>query len=115
MAETLTRGEAQVVINDLNKELERVKIAIKNGGILGGSITILENKKVLIQDKLDDLLKKGGLITEEDYNESYYIIKAKEQKELDDLRKKAKTHLFIYIGIAILAITTLFYIKKNEK
>ena len=114
MKETLTRGEAQVVIADLNKELERLKSEIKNRGVFGGAFEVLLEKSDLIQNKLEDLLKKGGLITEEDFNESYNLIRAKSQQELVDLRKKASKNFYLYLG-GFIALGVVVYLLIRKK
>jgi len=114
MKETLTRGEAQVVIADLNKEFERLKNEIKNRGVFGGALEVLQEKSDLIQKKLDDLLKKGGLITEEDFNESYNLIRAKSQQELLDLKKKASRNFYLYLG-GFIALGVVVYLLIRKK
>ena len=114
MKETLTRGEAQVVIADLNKELEKVKAEIKNRGVFGGAMEVLQEKSDLIQKKLDNLLKKGGLITEEDFNESYNLIRAKSQRELVDLRSKASKNFYLYLG-GFIALGVVVYLLIRKK
>lgn len=114
MKETLTRGEAQVVLADLNKELEKLKTEIKNRGVLGGAVEVLQEKSDLIQKKLDELLKKGGLITEEDFNESYNLIRAKSQQELVDLRSKAQKNFYLYLG-GVIALGVVVYLLIRKK
>lgn len=114
MKETLTRGEAQVVLADLNKELEKIKAEIKNRGVFGGTLEVLQQKGDLIQKKLDDLLKKGGLITEEDFNDAYNLIRANSERELVELQRKASKNLYLYIGGAI-AFGVIIYLLIREK
>lgn len=113
--ETLTTSESQSVVKDLKAELEKVKNDIKNRGAVQVGVEFLETKKDLLQSKLDDLLKKGGVITEEDYNDTYAIIRSKEEKELKDLYKKANKRVFIYIGVAVLAYVGIYLLIKNKK
>lgn len=112
--ETLTRGEAQVVLSDLNKELERLKAEIKNRGVFGGALEVLQDKSILIQKKLNELLKKGGLITEEDFNDSYNLIRAKSQQELLDLKNKASRNFYLYLG-GFIALGIIVYLLIRKK
>lgn len=114
MKETLTRGEAQVVLADLNKELEKIKAEIKNRGVFGGTLEVLQQKGDLIQKKLDDLLKKGGLITEEDFNDSYNLIRANSERELIELQRKASKNFYLYIG-GVIALSVVIYLLIKEK
>ena len=115
MPETLTRGEAQVVFTDLKNEIESVRNQIKSKGVLGGSLDILQSKQNTLQDYLNELLKKGGLITEEDYNKAYSIIKKDKKSELDSLQKKGNQRLLIVGGLIVLAVAGYFIYKKYKK
>lgn len=111
--ETLTTSESQSVVKDLKAELERVKYDIKNRGAVQVGVDFLESKRDLLQSKLDDLLKKGGVITEEDYNDTYAIIRSKEEKELKDLYKKANKRI-VYLAIGVIAIVAIYLISKRK-
>lgn len=111
--ETLTRGEAQLVVTDLKKELMDIKDRIKSKkDILPTAIDELQKREQKIQNKLNDILKKGGLITEEEYNDAYNLIRNKEKKELLDLSKKANRRM---IAFGILVLGFLAYVIINKK
>ena len=112
--ETLTRGEAQVVINDLNKEFERIQREIKNGNLFGAAMDTLKQKSTLIQSKLNDLLKKKGLITEEDFNDSYNLIRAKSESELITLQKRAKKNTTMFLVSAVAAGVILYLLLRKK-
>jgi hypothetical protein len=115
MKETLTRGESQIVFDDIKKEIDRVQRAIKDKKVGDYTIEILQAKKDSLQEHLNKLLRKGGAITEEDYNKAYIIIKAKEEKEILDLRNKARRRVVIYGLFALTAIMLgIYLIKKNK-
>lgn len=115
MPETLTRGEAQVVVTDLKKELEAIKNRVKTQkDILPVAVEELKKRQELIEKKLSEILKKGGLITEEDFNESYDLIRNRERKELLDLSKKANKRLIAF-GIILLGVVAYYAIKKIKK
>lgn len=115
MPETLTRGEAQVVFTDLKNEIENVRNQIKSKGVLGGALDALQSKQNVLQDYLNDLLKKGGLITEEDYNKAYSLMKVEKKAELDTLQKKGNQRIMIVGGLVILAVVGYFIYKKYKK
>lgn len=112
--ETLTRGEAQVVINDLKKEFDRIQSEVKNGNLFGAAVDTLKQKSDLIQSKLNELLKKRGLITEEDFNESYNLIRAKSENELLNLQRKAKKNTTIFL-VSALAAGVILYLLLRKK
>jgi len=113
MPETLTRGEAQVVVTDLKKELEDIKNRIKSGGALPTAVEELKKRQDKIQNKLNEILKKGGLITEEDFNDAYNLIRNKERKELLDLSKKASTRMIIF-GVLLVGAVVYFIVNKRK-
>lgn len=112
--ETLTTTEGQKVVQDLKLALDKVKSEIKSKGAVNVGVEFLEKKKDTLQEKLNDLLKKGGVITEEDYNDSYTLIRAKEEKELTDLYKKGNRRVLMVIGIAVLLSIGIYVITKRK-
>jgi hypothetical protein len=117
MAEPLTQGEKQVVFDDIKKEIARIEALIKQKKVSGAALDLVEEKKSMLQQQLDLLLKRGGIITEDDYNKTYNIIRAKEQKELLDLRDKAKRRLIMWglLGVGIIVVYVLLVKKKSNE
>ena len=113
-SEKLTNTESQAVVKDLKLELEKVKNDIANRGITNVGLDFLNTKKDVLQNKLNELLKKGGVITEEDYNDTYKIIRSKEENELKNLYKKANRRLVLFFGIAIATIVGIYLISKKK-
>lgn len=114
MSEPLTRGESQSMFDEIKKEITRINNLIKEKKVGGATIELLDEKKTLLQKQLDNLLKKGGVITEDDFNESYNLIRAKEEKELLDLKSKQSRRLITWgiIGVA-LVVTYIVLLKKK--
>lgn len=115
MPETLTRGEAQNVMSNLKDELRNIRSSIKSEGIFSTSLDFLKSKEKLIQDKLNDIMKKGGVVTEDDYNDTFNLIRAKSEKEILNLKKRAVTDLYVFVGIAIAVGVTIYLLLKNDK
>ena len=112
--ETLTRGEAQVVVGDLKTELQKIRENLKREGAFSVISDELKKRETDIQSKISEILKKGGIITEEDYNEAYNLIRTKSQKELIELNKKRKTSMLVF-GIVVLGVVAYFITKKMAK
>ena len=112
--ETLTRGEGQIVLDDIKKEIKRLDALIKEKKIVGATVEILDEKKDLLQKQIDNILKKGGIITEEDYNKSYNLIRGQEEKELLDLSKKAKRRIIMFALIGLGIIGAYYLLAKKE-
>lgn len=115
MAEPLTQGEKQVVFDDIKKEIARIEALIKQKKLSGAALDFLGEKKILLQEQLNLILIKGGIITEDDYNKTYNIIRAKEQNELLDLRDKAKKRLLLFTILGVGIIIVYFFIKKTKE
>ncbi len=114
MNETLTSSEGQKVVQDLKVAINNINTEIKNSGVLNTSVQFLESKKDLLKNKLNDLLKKGGVINEDDYNESYDIIRAKEEKELKDLFKKSNRRVIMILGLGVLLSIGIYLLIKKK-
>ena len=113
-SESLTTSESQAVVKDIKLELEKIKKDIESRGIGNVSIDFLNTKKDFLQSKLNELLKKGGVITEEDYNDTYKIIRSKEENELKNLYKKANRRVVIFFGLAIATIVGIYLLSKKK-
>jgi len=111
--ERLTNTESQVVVKDLKLELEKVKNDIKNRGVTNVGLDFLNSKKDILQSKLNELLKKGGVITEEDYNDTYKMIRSKEENELKGLYKKGNRRV-ILLGLAIITLVGIYLFTKKK-
>ena len=115
MAETLTRSESQSVITDLKNQVIRLKEAIKQKDLVGESVEILNEKKDALQDELNKLLKKGGLITEEDYNNAYEKIRQSSQERLITQSKKTKRSLYFVVGGVLILAAGIYLYKRLKK
>lgn len=113
-SENLTTSESQAVVKDLKLELEKVKNDIANRGVANVGLDFLNTKKDILQSKLNELLKKGGVITEEDYNDTYKIIRSKEENELKNLYKKANRRVVLFFGIAVATIVGIYLLTKKK-
>ena len=102
------------MVKDIKLELEKIKKDIESRGIGNVSIDFLNTKKDFLQSKLNELLKKGGVITEEDYNDTYKIIRSKEENELKNLYKKANRRVVIFFGLAIATIVGIYLLSKKK-
>ena len=105
----------QIVFDDIVKEIDKVKKAIKQKNIGDYTIGTLELKKNALQEQLDKLLKKGGLITEEDYNDSYNLIKAKEEQDILASFKKSKRGFTMFVLVGVALIVGIYLLSKNDK
>ena len=112
--EPLTTSESQTVVKDIKSEIEKIKKEIDARGATAVGVDFLQSKKDLLQNKLNELLKKGRLITEEDYNETYQIIRSKKEQELKTLYNKANKRVITFIGIAVLVYVGIYLLVKKK-
>ena len=103
-----------MVITDLKNQINRIINAIRTNKILGESIEILIENKDILQKKLNELLAKRGLLTEEDYNTSYEAIRKASEKSITKQRKKNKQN-FVLIIAGIAALFVGIYLLKRYK
>lgn len=113
-SENLTTSESQAVVKDLKIELEKVKNDIANRGVANVGLDFLNTKKDILQSKLNELFKKGGVITEEDYNDTYKIIRSNKENELKNLYKKANRRVVLFFGIAVATIIGIYLLSKKK-
>lgn len=115
MAETLTRSESQSVITDLKNQITRLKEAMKQKDLVGESVEILNENKDALQNELNKILKKGGLVTEEDYNNAYEKIRQSSKERLVLQSKKTKRGLYFVIGGVLILAAGIYLYKRLKK
>ena len=103
-----------MVVGDLKTELQKIRENLNREGAFSVISDELKKRETDIQSKISEILKKGGIITEEDYNEAYNLIRTKSQKELIDLNQKRKTSMLVF-GILVLGVVAYFITKKMAK
>lgn len=114
MRETLTRSESQQVINDLKANINRITNSITNKNLFGETIDILDEKRQNLQDALNRILSKGGIITEEDYNDAYEQIRKAAEKRIRTEKQQRTRNLIIGIGVIAIVIAGLYYIRNKK-
>lgn len=114
MSETLTPQESQKVIDTLNAEYRQVSDSIKKSGLVGTAASLLDVKRTEIQDLITSIMKKGGIITEDDYNKAYELVRKQKQDEINKLRKQQKRNLAIAAALLVVMGAALYFYKRKK-
>ena len=111
----LPQQESQGVLNQLRGRLNEIKDKIKQEGISNTLFDELTANAKQIQTKLDEALRKGGLLTQEDANEAFLILESQRKEELKKQYKKSTIRAAVIIVGTLLVVGGLFYYVKNKK
>ena len=106
--------QTPTIIEQLVNKLTDIKDKLKDGKIDAFVFEKLSNNAKLIQDKVNDLLKKKGFYTQSDINDAYETLQSVERSELEKESKKAMNRLIMYggIGVALIVVVSIILKKK---
>jgi hypothetical protein len=98
------------VVDELKGFLTDIKDKIKSDDFAKQSFTDLSNSAKIIQDKINEILAKKGLITQSDINDAYDVLQEERRKSFEDKNKKFKNKLIIFsiVGVAIILAVRLY-------
>lgn len=111
----LNQQESQSVVNQLRSRLAEIKDSIKQSGLTTTVFNELTTNAKQIQNKLDEILRRGGVVTEEDKNEAFEILERQRKEELQKMFKKNNIRAAVIILGSILVLGGLFYYVKKRK
>tara|TARA_R110000868_G_scaffold101361_4_gene279104 strand:+ start:11455 stop:11775 length:321 start_codon:yes stop_codon:yes gene_type:complete len=101
------------IIDELKSKLTEVKDKLKNEKVTSIVFNELSTNAKLLQNKLDELLNKKGLISQSDVNDAYATLQEFKRREMEILSKKSKNTLIIYGVIGVLGIVLLVRLLKK--
>ena len=101
------------VVDQLVAQLTDIKDKIKTRGLTETAFGELTNSAKTLQNKLDELLSKKGLLSQSDINDAYSLIQEQKRKELENMNREATKKTLIYIGVAVLVVGGLIYLRKK--
>jgi hypothetical protein len=102
------------IVDKLRAELNNIKDKIKLGGLSKVAFDTLSQDAKKLQDKIDDILSKKGVLTQSDINDAYSIMQSIKRRELEDMSNKSKRNFYIYLGLGVLFAFGLYYYNKNN-
>lgn len=111
---TYTYEDVMKIVADLKNNLSDIKDTLKTGNISDDLFGVLSNKAKTVQDKLDILLNKKGVLTQTEIDEAYRVARETQKNELANASRKAMKKAIIYVGIVALIIGGLLYYKRKK-
>ena len=103
------------IVDKLRSELNTIKDKIKQGGLSNVAFDTLSQDAKKLQDKINDILSKNGVLTQSDINDAYAIMQSVKRGELENMSNKSKRNFYIYLGIGVLFAFGLYYYNKKNK
>ena len=73
----------------------------------------LITRKDLLQAKLNDLLMKGGVVSEKDKSDTYELIRQAKEQSVADMYKSDRNRLVISVVVGAIAIYGIYYALKK--
>jgi len=73
----------------------------------------LITRKDLLQDKLNYLLQKGGLVSAQDKTDTYELIRQAKEQSVADMYKSDRNRLTLTLVIGAIAIYGIYYAFKK--
>lgn len=102
------------IIDQLKGKLSELKDKIKDGNLTTAIYNEVTSNAKLIQNKLNELLAKKGLISQSDVNDAYSVIQNVKRSELESQNKKSFNKIYIYTAIGVLIIAGVMLYKKRN-
>lgn len=103
------------IVDQLKGVLTDIKDKIKSANVSSTVFEELSSSAKIIQDKLNELLQKKGILTQSDINDAYETLQKQQKKILQDQSKKEASRLSVYLLIGVLLIGGLYLYSKTKK
>lgn len=111
----IVQGENISIFDQLNSELTRIKDRLRNEDVTSVIFTELGRSAKLLQDKVDELSRKRGLITQSDVNDAYATLQEYKRRELELENKRSMRKLTYYtLGGVIIVLAFIYLVKSNK-
>jgi hypothetical protein len=107
-------NEQPTIIDQLIDKLTDIKDRIKEGNIDAYVFENLSNNAKIIQDKVNELLKKKGFYTQSDIDDAYETLRAVKRTELEEESNKSSKKLIIYSGIGVAVLIGIYILLKRK-
>lgn len=103
------------IVDQLKGVLTDIKDKINKGGVTTTVFGELSNNAKVIQDKLNEILQKKGVLTQSDINDAYVVLQEQQKKLLEQQSKKESSRLATYFVIGVLLIGGIYIYTKRKK
>jgi hypothetical protein len=102
------------IVDKLKSKLSDLKDRIKEGNLTTSVFNELSGSAKEIQDKLNDILAKNGVLTSADIEDAYKLLQDKERSIFEKKIRANTVKLYIVLSVVIIGGAFYFY-KKNKK
>jgi LPXTG-motif cell wall-anchored protein len=102
------------IVDKLKSKLSDLKDRLKEGNLTSSVFNDLSGSAKEIQDKLNEILAKNGVLTSADIEDAYKLLQDKERGFYEKKMKSNTTKLYVVLGLLIVG-GGLYWYKKNKK
>lgn len=111
----LTPDKKDLLIKQVQDELDSVSTAINNGKYGEAAVGLLNRNQQKIQDLLNSLFAKKGVVTPQETNNALDILNTSKKARLqDDYTMGIKRGTFYLLSFGIIAVAAYFIVKKSK-
>jgi hypothetical protein len=103
------------IVEQLKGVLTDIKDKINKGGISSTVFGELSTNAKVIQDKLNEVLQKRGVLTQSDINDAYMVLQEQQKKILEQQSKKEASNVAIYVLLGVVLIGGIYIYSKRKK
>jgi beta-N-acetylglucosaminidase len=101
------------VYDELKNLLTSIKDKIKTSNMEKSVFLELTKSAKIIQEKLNDLLKKKGVLTQSDIDDAYIILQEQQREVFEKKIKNNNKKILIFSVIGIALISYFYFYKKK--
>lgn len=102
------------IVDKLKSKLSDIKDRLKEGNLTTSVFNDLSGSAKEIQDKLNEILAKNGVLTTGDIEDAYKLLQDKERNFLKNKMKSNTIKIYVVLGLLIIGGGFYWY-KKNKK
>lgn len=102
------------IVDKLKSKLSDIKDRLKEGNLTTSVFNDLSGSAKEIQDKLNEILAKNGVLTTGDIEDAYKLLQDKERNILKNKMKSNTIKIYVVLGLLIIGGGFYWY-KKNKK
>lgn len=115
--QALTPDKKNILIQQMKDELSNVSAALEGNNNYGAAILgVIQSKSKLIQQKLNDLLLKKGIVTPDETTATIELLNESKKARLqEDYIMGVKKATFYLVSFAVIAIGAFFIVKNSKK
>jgi len=110
-----TQNTQLSVLDQLKLKYDELNAKIKLQGLSKTVFDTIASDAQKIQDKLNELFAKKGVLTQSDINDAYAILQEQQRKELADNVAANKKKFIIFGVVIVVAIVGFIVYKKIKK